>query len=245
MIEEAGATTETAKSLGIGASTLRKYAAALEEQGYRFERSANKSRLFKSDDIECIERLMTELREHNLPLVDAVVTVLSPTEGKNGGVSEQVQKVSSEQECAAASDLSSAAAPAQDSELNQSETMLSDSLAPLGLEQHTQLRSYEGLGQLVSEVTYGAVEPKQDDRVQLLQHRVDELELTLQHLAETHLALQEQMEKQRQWMNDKLEEERDRELVTNLRSYQGRKRKSKISSLRMLFGLLPKKHKEA
>lgn len=43
MIEEAGATTETAKSLGIGASTLRKYAAALEEQGYRFERSANKS----------------------------------------------------------------------------------------------------------------------------------------------------------------------------------------------------------
>ncbi|PZT56704.1 MerR family transcriptional regulator [Paenibacillus silvae] len=241
MIEEAGATTETAKSLGIGASTLRKYAAALEEQGYRFERSANKSRLFKSDDIECIERLMTELREHNLPLVDAVVTVLSPTEGKNGGVSEQVQKGSSEQECAAASDLSSA----QDSALDQSETMLSDSLAPLGLEQHTQLRSYEGLGQLVSEVTYGAVEPKQDDRVQLLQHRVDELELTLQHLAETHLALQEQMEKQRQWMNDKLEEERDRELVTNLRSYQGRKRKSKISSLRMLFGLLPKKHKEA
>ncbi|MNW70058.1 hypothetical protein D3C74_492390 [compost metagenome] len=74
---------------------------------------------------------------------------------------------------------------------------------------------------------------------------MDELELTLQHLAETHLALQEQMEKQRQWMNEKLEEERDRELVTNLRSYQGRKRKSKITSLRMLFGLMPKKHKEA
>lgn len=32
MIEEAGATTETAKSLGIGASTLRKYAAALENR---------------------------------------------------------------------------------------------------------------------------------------------------------------------------------------------------------------------
>ncbi|WP_434748266.1 hypothetical protein [Paenibacillus amylolyticus] len=231
MIEEVGATTETAKSLGIGASTLRKYAAALEEQGYHFERSANKSRLFKSDDIECIERLMTELREHNLPLADAVVTVLSPAEAQPE--QETVQDVSeqAEQECAAAGAVLSG----------------SDSLPPLEVDQYGQLRSYEGLGQLVSEVTHGAVEPRQedDDRVQVLQHRVDELELTLQHLAETYLALQEQMEKQRQWMNEKLEEERDRELVTNLRSYQGRKRKSKVTSLRMLFGLLPKKHKEA
>jgi len=95
MIEEVGATTETAKSLGIGASTLRKYAAALEEQGYRFERSANKSRLFKSDDIECIERLMTELREHNLPLADAVVTVLTPD------VPVMVMEEASVAECAA------------------------------------------------------------------------------------------------------------------------------------------------
>lgn len=231
MIEEAGATTETAKSLGIGASTLRKYAAALEEQGYRFERAANKSRLFKSDDIECIERLMTELREHNLPLADAVVTVLSPAEKQSEPDFVQSAYEQSEQECAAASAVLSGP----------------DSKPLLEVDQHGQLRSYEGLGQLVSEVTYGAVEPKQeqDDRVQLLQHRVDELELTLQHLAETHLALQEQMEKQRVWMNEKLEEERDRELVTNLRSYQGRKRKSKVTSLRMLFGLLPKKHKEA
>lgn len=217
MIEEAGATTETAKSLGIGASTLRKYAAALEEQGYRFERSANKSRLFKSDDIECIERLMTELREHNLPLADAVVTVLTPD------VPEMRIENLSEPECAA--------------------TVMPSTL-PGGPELTGNLRSYEGLGQLVSEVTYGAVE-QEDDRVQLLQQRVDELELTLQHLAETHMILQEQMEKQRLWMNEKLEEERDRELVTNLRSFQGRKRKPKGTTLRMLFGLLPKKHKEA
>ncbi|MDT9722476.1 hypothetical protein QVE09_26595 [Paenibacillus sp. ClWae2A] len=227
MIEEAGATTETAKSLGIGASTLRKYAAALEEQGYRFERSANKSRLFKSDDIECIERLMTELREHNLPLADAVVTVLAP-EAPVAAVHVDVPVVGieglSETECAA--------------------TVMS-SVFPEEPELTGNLRSYEGLGQLVSEVTYGAVEQQQDDRVQLLQQRVDELELTLQHLAETHMALQEQMEKQRLWMNEKLEEERDRELVTNLRSFQGRKRKPKGVSLRMLFGLLPKKHKEA
>ena len=63
--------------------------------------------------------------------------------------------------------------------------------------------------------------------IRVRQQRVDELELTLQHLAETHMALQEQMEKQRLWMNEKLEEERDRELVTNLRSFQGRKRKPK------------------
>lgn len=228
MIEEAGATTETAKSLGIGASTLRKYAAALEEQGYRFERSANKSRLFKSDDIECIERLMTELREHNLPLADAVVTVLAPNLPEVDVPVVDVPVVSiesmSESECAATS--MSAVFPEQP-------------------ELTGNLRSYEGLGQLVSEVTYGAVEQQQDDRVQLLQQRVDELELTLQHLAETHMALQEQMEKQRLWMNEKLEEERDRELVTNLRSFQERKRKPKGVSLRMLFGLLPKKHKEA
>ncbi|WP_458125094.1 hypothetical protein [Paenibacillus sp. Z3-2] len=228
MIEEAGATTETAKSLGIGASTLRKYAAALEEQGYRFERSANKSRLFKSVDIECIERLMAELREHNLPLADAVVTVLAPDLPEVGVPVVDVPVVSiermSEPECAATS--MSAVFPEQP-------------------EVTGNLRSYEGLGQLVSEVTYGAVEQQQDDQVQLLQQRVDELELTLQHLAETHMALQEQMEKQRLWMNEKLEEERDRELVTNLRSFQERKRKPKGTSLRMLFGLLPKKHKEA
>lgn len=217
MIEEAGATTETAKSLGIGASTLRKYAAALEEQGYRFERSANKSRLFKLDDIECIERLMTELREHNLPLADAVVTVLTPD--------VPVMAV----EDASKTEVAATVMPA---------------IFPVEPEPTGALRSYEGLGQLVSEVTYGAV-GQQDDQVQLLQHRVDELELTLQHLADTHLALQEQMEKQRLWMNEKLEEERDRELVTNLRSFQGRKRKPKGTSLRMLFGLLPKKHKEA
>lgn len=217
MIEEAGATTETAKSLGIGASTLRKYAAALEEQGYRFERSANKSRLFKSDDIECIERLMTELREHNLPLADAVVTVLTPD------VPVMAVEDVSKMEVAATG---------------------MPTVFPEGPEPTGALRSYEGLGQLVSEVTYGAV-GQQDDQIQLLQNRVDELELTLQHLADTHLALQEQMEKQRLWMNEKLEEERDRELVTNLRSFQGRKRKPKGTSLRMLFGLLPKKHKEA
>ncbi|WP_440115778.1 hypothetical protein [Paenibacillus sp. QZ-Y1] len=217
MIEEAGATTETAKSLGIGASTLRKYAAALEEQGYRFERSANKSRLFKSDDIECIERLMTELREHNLPLADAVVTVLSPD------LPVMAVESPSETECAAT---------------------VMPAIFPEEPEPSVNLRAYEGLGKLVSEVTYGAVE-QQDDRMQLLQQRVDELELTLQHLADTHLALQEQMEKQRLWMNEKLEEERDRELVTNLRSFQGRKRKPKGSSLRMLFGLLPRKRKEA
>lgn len=35
-MEEIKSTTEAAKQLGIGASTLRKYAAALEEQGMCF-----------------------------------------------------------------------------------------------------------------------------------------------------------------------------------------------------------------
>lgn len=75
-MNEAGATTETAKELGIGASTLRKYAAALEEHGHRFERAANKSRLFGTLEIERIKEMMNLMREQNLPLNDAAVLVM-------------------------------------------------------------------------------------------------------------------------------------------------------------------------
>lgn len=244
MIEEAGATTETAKSLGIGASTLRKYAAALEERGYRFERAANKSRLFKTEDVECIERLMMELREHNMPLADAVVTVLA----KDMRADDDPEPDETSDEM----DVSNRGREGADHEVvggnreHASEaavTLPMPSLFPEVAASSVHSRMVEGLGQLVSEVTHGAVEPK-DEQTQL-QERVNELEAKIGELAAVYEELLGQMDKQQQWMNDKLEEERDRELVTNLRSYQGRQRKSKGVSLRMLFGLLPKKHKEA
>lgn len=244
MIEEAGATTETAKSLGIGASTLRKYAAALEERGYRFERAANKSRLFKTEDVECIERLMMELREHNMPLADAVVTVLAKDmraddDPEPDETSDEMDVSNSGREGADHEVVGATGGP----ESETAAPLSMPSLFPEVAASSVHSRMVEGLGQLVSEVTHGAVEPK-DEQTQL-QERVNELEAKIGELAAVYEELLGQMDKQQQWMNDKLEEERDRELVTNLRSYQGRQRKSKGMSLRMLFGLLPKKHKEA
>jgi len=245
MIEEAGATTETAKSLGIGASTLRKYAAALEERGYRFERAANKSRLFKTEDVECIERLMMELREHNMPLADAVVTVLAndmraDNDPEPGETSDEMDVSNSGRE---GTDHEVVVGGSGESASEAAVPLSMPSLFPEVAASSVHSRMVEGLGQLVSEVTHGAVEPK-DEQTQL-QERVNELEAKIGELAAVYEELLGQMDKQQQWMNDKLEEERDRELVTNLRSYQGRQRKSKGVSLRMLFGLLPKKHKEA
>lgn len=244
MIEEAGATTETAKSLGIGASTLRKYAAALEERGYRFERAANKSRLFKTEDVECIERLMMELREHNMPLADAVVTVLAKDiraddDPESDETNDEMDVSNIEREGADQEVVGDSLEPASE----DAAPMSIPALFPEVAASSVHSRMVEGLGQLVSEVTHGAVEPK-DEQTQL-QERIDELEAKIGELAAVYEELLGQMDKQQQWMNDKLEEERDRELVTNLRSYQGRQRKSKGVSLRMLFGLLPKKHKEA
>ncbi|MEK5060640.1 hypothetical protein BK126_22795 [Paenibacillus sp. FSL H7-0326] len=208
-MNEAGATTETAKELGIGASTLRKYAAALEEHGHRFERAANKSRLFGTLEIERIKEMMNLMREQNLPLNDAAVLVMELNH----------------EMAAAAKDGSDQQQTGAHAPLIEQEKVLQKA----GVEQ-------EQVKQLNSEW-------------QILQERMAELQREQTKLMKQNEQLQEQVEEQRLWIKEKLDEDRDRQLITNLRSYQGRNQKPKPKqrghSLRMLFGLLPKSRREA
>ncbi|MDQ0216078.1 DNA-binding transcriptional MerR regulator [Oikeobacillus pervagus] len=69
--------SEVAKNLGIGASTLRKYALSLEQQGYHFERGINNSRVFHQKDIQLIKQLIHSITKKNLPLEKAIDLILT------------------------------------------------------------------------------------------------------------------------------------------------------------------------
>ncbi|WP_245947525.1 hypothetical protein [Bacillus taeanensis] len=71
-MEAAYFSSEVAKSLGIGASTLRKYALALEEQGYNFDRGINNSRVFYQKDVLVIQRLIAAITNQNMSLEQAI-----------------------------------------------------------------------------------------------------------------------------------------------------------------------------
>lgn len=69
--------SEVAKSLNIGASTLRKYAYELEEQGYHFDRGVNNSRVFYQKDILVIQRIMAAIEKQNMALDKAIKLAVS------------------------------------------------------------------------------------------------------------------------------------------------------------------------
>ncbi|HEY9576771.1 MAG TPA: hypothetical protein VIR64_03770 [Pseudobacillus sp.] len=71
-MEQAYFSSEVAKSLGVGASTLRKYSSALEAAGYRFDRGLNNSRVFYQKDIITVQRLLKLIQEQNMTLEAAV-----------------------------------------------------------------------------------------------------------------------------------------------------------------------------
>lgn len=71
-MEQAYFSSEVAKRLGIGASTLRKYALALEEHGYHFDRGINHSRVFYPKDIAVIERIIEEITKNNRSFENAI-----------------------------------------------------------------------------------------------------------------------------------------------------------------------------
>ena len=82
-MKDMGSTKETSQLLGIGASTLRKYAAALEEKGYVFQRTATQSRLYSATDIQNIKYIVKELRQCNRTLSEAVRVVMSNFENQH------------------------------------------------------------------------------------------------------------------------------------------------------------------
>ncbi|MFK2826280.1 hypothetical protein QYG89_11445 [Bacillus sp. B190/17] len=71
-MEQAYFSSEVAKSLGIGASTLRKYSSALESAGYHFDRGLNNSRVFYQKDMITIQRLLKLMHEQDMTLEAAI-----------------------------------------------------------------------------------------------------------------------------------------------------------------------------
>lgn len=54
-------TSEAAKALGIGVSTLRNYAVILESKGYGFQRGANNGRIFRKKDLDNIKEMIDSI----------------------------------------------------------------------------------------------------------------------------------------------------------------------------------------
>jgi DNA-binding transcriptional MerR regulator len=234
-MQETGVTSEIAKTLGVGASTLRKYAAALEEKGYVFERAVNQSRIYTEMDVECFRHLKSLLRENNMTMTDAVETVL--TELRQQEEPLPFPKEPSPDLMALVEEVTAAASVLQKSEASHEQERSS-------VEEVSS--SQEHLP--VEEISSG--QEQEQERIapplhwEELHRRIAELEAQQEKLLETHSSLSAQLEEQRRWIKEKAEEERDRQLITNLRSYQGRRKKAR-SPLFSIFGLLPRKSREA
>ncbi|MET3212080.1 UNVERIFIED_CONTAM: DNA-binding transcriptional MerR regulator [Paenibacillus sp. PvR008] len=272
-MEESRSTTEAAKQLGIGASTLRKYAAALEEQGYVFPRSANQSRMFSPEDVECLKVMRGALREEHLTMEQAVQVVLervtAPFQIEDAGVC--LPSVSDGDSLAATWEEILAATEGRDESVMQAQTATTVESAGLqdevGVEQQshtlaltiehrleqTRKREKEELEQTPMQIqTQEPIESQALTEMQIMvqsallemQRRLEELEVEHSRLVEKNTSLSNQLEDQKRWMKERVEEERDRQLITNLRTYQGRQRKSRGSLLSWL-GLAPRRRREA
>ncbi|MCC3378984.1 MerR family transcriptional regulator [Paenibacillus farraposensis] len=269
-MEESRSTMEAAKMLGIGASTLRKYAAALEEQGYVFQRSANQSRMFSLEDVECFTIMRRALREEHMTMDQAVQAVLERVTAPCGGEEEIcLPPVSDAESLAATWQEILAASGGRDVPVNLAEAAAAAEFAGL---QEKQERSeepvrlqpqgpYQSLASTIEHrleqapVSVQTQEPiKPQDLMQMqdmmqsalleIRSRLDELEAEHSRLVAQNMSLSNQLEDQKRWMKERADEERDRKLITNLRTYQGRQRKSRGSLLSWL-GLAPRRRREA
>lgn len=78
--------SEAAKRVGIGVSTLRNYAAVLEGKGYRFERGTNNGRIFYEKDLQVITSLIEKITKDSMTIecaAEMVVTELGVELEKN------------------------------------------------------------------------------------------------------------------------------------------------------------------
>ncbi|WP_051289804.1 MerR family transcriptional regulator [Paenibacillus massiliensis] len=319
-MQELKSTADIARKLGVGTSTLRKYAAAMEEKGYRFERAANQSRMFSQKDMERFRLLKTALRENNLLLSEAVEQALFAEDGQraehdihnSGSVGMSVTSGMEEEPAmllysakraekgdelrylveavtAAASEkeytgkakaermeedqpslsrrelnetlgqdihMESAVGELQSNSVLQSDQPLSSGQR-LPLDQPIQSGS-----SMQSDQAGGSDQPAQtpqtpqtEQQISLrhealspdwdkLYRRIEELEEGQLQLQQLNSQLTAQLEEQKNWIKERTEEERDRQLITSLRTYQGRKKKTR-SSIFALLGLVPRKSREA
>ncbi|WP_062106615.1 hypothetical protein [Bacillus niameyensis] len=99
--------SEAAKTLRIGVSTLRKYAALLESKGYVFGRGANNGRIFQQNDLTLIMNMMEKIDAEGLTLDEAAEYVI--------GDSTQIKKIEKQE----AEDFSEFLAQIKDLEVQQ------------------------------------------------------------------------------------------------------------------------------
>lgn len=316
-MQELKSTADIARKLGVGTSTLRKYAAAMEEKGYRFERAANQSRMFSQKDMERFRLLKTALRENNLLLSEAVEQALFAEDGQRAehdihnsgcvGVSvtsgmeeepamllysakraekgdelrylvEAVTAAASEKEYtgkAKAERMEEDQPSLSRRELNETLGQDIHMESAVGeLQSHSVLQSDQPLSsgqrlpldqpiQSGSSMQFDqaggsdqpAQTPQTEQQISLrhealspdwdkLYRRIEELEEGQLQLQQLNSQLTAQLEEQKNWIKERTEEERDRQLITSLRTYQGRKKKTR-SSIFALLGLVPRKSREA
>ncbi|ASR49327.1 MerR family transcriptional regulator [Paenibacillus kribbensis] len=249
-MEEGRSTTEAARQLKIGASTLRKYAAALEEQGYVFQRSANQSRVFSPEDIECLKVMRGALREEHMTMDQAVQVVLERVTAPFPVVEEEFRlpPVSDAESLTATWEEILAAAEGRDAHRVQAQAAAT--LEPTGLQDEINVQelSEESVQLQLQEPIESQEMTQVQDMVQSalleMRSRLEVLEAEHSRLVEKNISLSNQLEDQRRWMKERADEERDRQLITNLRTYQGRQRKSR-SSLLSWLGLAPRRRREA
>ncbi|WP_025678249.1 hypothetical protein [Paenibacillus massiliensis] len=289
-MQELKSTADIARKLGVGTSTLRKYAAAMEEKGYRFERAANQSRMFSQKDMERFRLLKTALRENNLLLSEAVEQALFAEDGQraaydihnSGSVGLSVTSGMEEEPAlllysakraekgdelrylveavtAATSEKEyTGKGKAERMEEDQPSLLRSELNETLGQDAHVE----SAIGELQSTSVLQSDQPAQapqtpqtEQQISLrheavspdwdkLYRRIEELEEGQLQLQQLNSQLTAQLEEQKNWIKERTEEERDRQLITSLRTYQGRKKKTR-SSIFALLGLVPRKSREA
>lgn len=81
-IEKTYSTKEVSLTLGIGASTLRKWCLALEENGYKFDRAENNKRLFVERDLVALRYFQKLVQGENFPLGNAAKVIASKYENE-------------------------------------------------------------------------------------------------------------------------------------------------------------------
>lgn len=96
--EKAYWTKEVAERLNIGQSTLRKWCAALEENGYQFTKGQRGVRAFLESDIEVLGKMKVVLNEIGTTLEEAVKIALDERENALAHVAPSPEDVASEQE---------------------------------------------------------------------------------------------------------------------------------------------------
>ncbi|MBW8350132.1 hypothetical protein K0H71_11855 [Bacillus sp. IITD106] len=85
--------SEAAKIIGIGASTIRKYAALLEAKGYEFERGTNNGRIFKQSDLTVISNMIEMMNKDGLAIEIAAEKAAGNTPKKEKPVNEVTQDI--------------------------------------------------------------------------------------------------------------------------------------------------------